>query len=173
MNAWRQVVRARHAYLFLLPKLVVFVAFVLVPFVYTFVLTFQSGGVLQKARWVGLRNYLNLLQDQVFWRAMGNTLVYCAIAIPLVLALSVFVALQLNKVRRGAALFRSALLYPTLTSIIACALVWWYLLNTDSGPVNILLKSAGVTPPNWFGDPHFALPTVAIAAVWQGSASTP
>jgi len=125
-------------------------------------------GDLRNLRLVGLRNYVELLRTPLFWRALGNTLYFVAVGVPLSMAVSLGAALLLHsRVARFRAFCRTALFAPVVTTLVAAAVVWRYLLNTRSGWLNYALGSVGIPPIDWLGDPHWAMPAIIIFAVWK------
>lgn len=163
----------RAAVLFLTPALVVIGGFFLLPVFAAFVLSFTDFdiyalGDLGTARWVGLRNYVQLTQDPEFWQALKNTLYFVLVGGPLTVAVALGAALLLNaKVTRLRSLFRTVLFAPVVTTLVAVALVWRYLLHTRYGLLNHLLGLVGLGPVDWLGDPQWAMPALILLAVWK------
>jgi len=123
---------------------------------------------LSNLRFVGLDNYLQLLRAPLFWQALGNTLYFVAVGVPLSIGLSLGAALLLHaRVARFTPFFRTALFAPVVTTLVAVAVVWRYLFQTRYGMVNYALGHLGVDPVDWLGDPHFAMPTIILLAVWK------
>ena len=123
---------------------------------------------LSNLRFVGLDNYLQLLRAPLFWQALGNTLYFVAVGVPLSIGLSLGAALLLHaRVARFTPFFRTALFAPVVTTLVAVAVVWRYLFQTRYGMVNYALGHLGFDPVDWLGDPHFAMPTIILLAVWK------
>jgi multiple sugar transport system permease protein len=123
---------------------------------------------LHNLRFVGLDNYLHLLRTPLFWQALGNTLYFVAVGVPLSIGLSLGAALLLHaKVARFKPFFRTALFAPVVTTLVAVAVVWRYLFQTRYGMVNYALGHVGIDPLDWLGDPHLAMPTIILLAVWK------
>jgi len=123
---------------------------------------------LSTLRFVGLDNYLRLLQTALFWQALGNTLYFVAVGVPLSIALSLGTALLLNaRVAKWQALFRTALFAPVVTTVVAVAVIWRYLLHTRYGLINQALAAIGVDPVDWLGDPHWSMPAIILFAAWK------
>jgi multiple sugar transport system permease protein len=117
---------------------------------------------------VGLRNYLELLKAPLFWQALGNTLYFVVLGVPLSIGLSLGAALLLNSpLARAQAFFRTALFAPVVTTLVAVAIVWRYLFHTRYGWVNQGLAALGIDPIDWLGDPHWSMPTIILLAVWK------
>lgn len=119
-------------------------------------------------RFVGLDNYLNLLQNPLFWRALGNTLYFVVVGVPLSITVSLGAALLLHS-RLGylKPFFRTAYFAPVVTTVVAVAVIWRYLFHTRYGLVNWALSGLGIDPIDWLGDPTWAMPTIILFAVWK------
>ncbi len=119
-------------------------------------------------RFVAFDNYLELLRTPMFWKALGNTAYFVVLGVPLSITLSLGAALLLNApVARFKALFRTALFAPVVTTLVAVAVIWRYLFHTRYGLVNWGLAQIGINPVDWLGDPHWAMPTLILFAVWK------
>ncbi|MBG0829729.1 sugar ABC transporter permease [Planomonospora sp. ID67723] len=117
---------------------------------------------------VGLDNYTRLLRDEVFLQAAVNTLYFVVIGVPLTIVCALAVAVLLNKgVTRLRTFFRVGFYLPVVTSIVAVAVVWRFLLQPDTGPVNQLLRLAGIDGPHWLADPVWAMPALILMAAWR------
>jgi len=123
---------------------------------------------LDNLRFVGLDNYIRLVQQPLFWQALGNTLYFVAVGVPLSIGVSLGAALLLHSpLARFKPFFRTALFAPVVTSLVAVAVVWRYLFHTRYGMVNHALDQVGVGPIDWLGDPQWAMPTIILLAVWK------
>jgi multiple sugar transport system permease protein len=119
-------------------------------------------------RFVGLRNYIELLQTPLFWRALGNTFYFVIVGVPLSIAASLGAALLLNsRVTWLKGLFRTAYFAPVVTSLVAVAVIWRYVLHTRYGMLNYALSWFGIRPVDWLGDPDWAMPAIILFAVWK------
>jgi ABC-type sugar transport system permease subunit len=165
---FKRVGKSRHAYLFLAPKLLVFLALMLAPFLATIVMSFQTGGILQSLRFAGFRNYFNILRDPVFWVSIQNTFVYSAIVIAGSLVLSLLVAWQLVGVDSLQSLLRACVILPTLGSLVVVSAIWRMMLFPKTGIIPSLFSALGLRAVNWFGDQRLALVTVGVVDVWWG-----
>jgi multiple sugar transport system permease protein len=123
---------------------------------------------LSTLRFVGLANYAHLLHTPLFWQALGNTLYFVAVGVPASIALSLGAALLLDaRVAKWQAFFRTALFAPVVTTVVAVAVIWRYLLHTRYGLVNQGLAALGIDPVNWLGDPHWSMPSIILFAAWK------
>ncbi len=158
---------------FLAPALLVVGLFFLLPVVAALGLSLTDFDIyalanLHNLRFVGLANYLHMLRTPLFWQALGNTLYFVVAGVPLSIGLSLGSALLLNsRLARFRSFFRTALFAPVVTSLVAVAVVWRYLVHTRYGMVNFALTHLGLSPVNWLGDPHWAMPTIILLAVWK------
>lgn len=145
------------AYLFLLPKLILFTLFVAIPVVWAFVLSFQKYKIFG-SEFVGFENYIKVFESEAFRIALKNTMLFTVVTVPfgvisaLVLSTLIF---ELGKVSQS--LFRSAFYLPTVTSMVIIAMVWRWMYNYDFGLFNYVLGWFGVGPVNWLGQSSTAL----------------
>ncbi|WP_027485043.1 sugar ABC transporter permease [Rhodanobacter sp. OR87] len=163
----------RSAWLFLAPALVVLGVFFLLPVLAALILSLTDYDLyaladLRNLRFVGLGNYWALLHRPLFWSALGHTVYFVAVGVPLSMGASLGAALLLNSpLARCKALFRTALFAPVVTTVVAVAVIWRYLFNTKYGMANHVLDLLGIHPIDWLGDPHWAMPTIIAFAVWK------
>ncbi|TMH62308.1 MAG: sugar ABC transporter permease [Betaproteobacteria bacterium] len=123
---------------------------------------------LRNLRFVGLSNYVSLLQTPLFWQAFGNTLYFVVVGVPLSIGVSLGAALLLHsRLARFKTFFRTALFAPVVTTLVAVAVIWRYLFNTRYGLLNYALGGVGIQPIDWLGDPHWAMPAIIVFAVWK------
>ena len=123
---------------------------------------------LDNLRFVGFDNYLALLVNPLFWKALGNTFYFVIVGVPLSVAVSLGAALLLqSKLGRFKPFFRTAFFAPVVTTVVAVAVIWRYLFHTKYGLVNWGLGGLGIDPIDWLGDPHWAMPTIIVFAVWK------
>jgi ABC-type sugar transport system permease subunit len=163
-----EIRKTLQAYLFLAPFLVFFAAFLLVPVIFLFWLTFHSEGILAPPIFVGLDNWRRTFTDPLVLKTIVNTLLYCLMAIPAVFILAMILALALKSIERGRTLIRTLIYLPTLQPSLIVALIWTFVLHPDFGILNILSRAAIGRPINFLGDPTNALGTIAMVEVWRG-----
>ena len=119
-------------------------------------------------RFVGLGNYLHLLRTPLFWQALGNTLYFVVVGVPVSIGLSLGAALLLNsRFAKWQPFFRTALFAPVVTTVVAVAVIWRYLLHTRYGLINHALADLGIDPIDWLGDPHWSMPAIILFAAWK------
>jgi len=124
---------------------------------------------LRNLRFVGLDNYGHVLTLPLFWKALGNTLYFVVVGVPLSIALSLATAVLLQSpLARFKPFFRTALFAPVVTTLVAVAVIWRYLLHVRYGLVNEGLGALGLGPFDWLGDPAWSMPSIILFAVWKG-----
>ncbi|CAI6015796.1 carbohydrate ABC transporter permease [Cohnella sp. JJ-181] len=163
--------QSRTAYLFITPTMLLFLVFTVVPVVMASYLSFTNYDVLSRMKWVGLENYRRLADDSLYWTTFKNVAYYTIVFVPLNILLSLGLALLLNYRRPGVRLFRTFSYMPTLTSAVAAATVWVWLLHPEYGLVNTLLGYAGVTGPAWLAQTETAMMSIILVTLWQSIGS--
>ena len=168
--------RSTHAlagWLFAAPALTVIVVFFGLPVLAAFALSLTDFDIYALAdignlRFVGVDNYLGLLQNPLFWKSLGNTVYFVVVGVPLSVAVSLGAALLLHsRLGRFKGFFRTAFFAPVVTTVVAVAVIWRYLFHTRYGLVNWALGHVGISPVDWLGDPNWAMPTIILFAVWK------
>lgn len=163
----------RAAWWFVAPALLVIAVFFFLPIVAALLISLTDFDIyaladLGNLRFVGLGNYLKLLETPGFWQALGNTLYFVGAGVPLSIGASLAAALLLHsRVARFKPFFRTVLFAPVVTTLVAVAVIWRYMFNTRYGLLNYVLGSIGVNPIDWLGDPHWAMPAIILFAVWK------
>jgi multiple sugar transport system permease protein len=148
------------------PWVLGFLIFTLGPMLYSFWLSFQKYD-LSHGEFVGGENYRRLLtQDPLYWKSLFNTFLYALLAVPLGVAGSLGAALLLNAGVRGQALFRTLFYLPTMVPSVASAILWIWVLNPESGILNVGLGYVGVDGPSWLQDEKWALPAFVLMSLW-------
>lgn len=160
-------------YAFISPALLAIALFFVVPVLAAFALSFTDFDIygvadLGNVRWVGLANYVHLLETPLFWKALGNTALFVFVGAPLSIAASLGAALLLHsKLSRWRSLFRTALFSPVVTTVVAVAVIWRYILHTRYGFLNHALELVGLGPVDWLGSPAWSMPSIILFAVWK------
>ena len=159
---------AIHAWLLLLPALLLLVAFTHWPTAATFYDSFHSAPKGARAAvWVGLDNYQAMAEDPVFWQAVRNNLWFAGATIPLSIALALVMALWVNERIAGRAFLRMAYFTPTVLPMIAVANIWLFFYTPQYGLLEQVTGALGLPSHNWLGDPSTALACVTLVAVWK------
>jgi multiple sugar transport system permease protein len=164
---------ARAGWAMTAPALAAIGLFFVVPAVASLALSFTDFDIyalanLANLRFIGFENYQRLLTNPLFWQAMRNTLWFVVLGVPLIVSLSLGAALLVHaKTLRWKPLWRVALFAPFVTTVVATALVWNYLLHTRYGLINYALGWVGIAPVDWLGNPHTALPAILLFVAWK------
>ncbi|MGI5175211.1 carbohydrate ABC transporter permease [Dactylosporangium sp. CA-152071] len=171
----RTLLRHRSPLLFVGPSVVLLAVFVVAPIVVALVVSLTDMDLrgladLSGVGFIGLDNYQRLLTDPLFGTAALNTVLYVVLGVPLIVVFAMAVALLLNqgtsRLYRG---LRAAYFLPAITNIVAVAVIWGYLYNTDSGLINYLLSLGGVEPVPWLDQPFVAKLSLVLVGVWKGA----
>jgi multiple sugar transport system permease protein len=152
----------------LAPTALVATVFILLPVGFSLWLSFWDWPLLGSQRqFVGLDNWARLLGDREFWAALKVTTLYSLGGVPLGAALSLGLALALNRPLRGGTLYRLAFFLPVVLSTVVAALFWEWALQPQLGPVNQGLRAIGLPAPGWLSDPAWALPALVLVHLWR------
>lgn len=157
-------------WLFLSPAVGIIFLCVAVPALVAFALSFTQCSRFLSAHWAGLDNYQRMFTDVVTAKAFGNTLFYLAAFVPLNLALSLGVALLLNREFRGMRFIRSVYFVPVAVSGVVAISIFRFLFNRDNGPVNAVLGTLGFEPISWLWDSRWAMWAVVLITLWKSTA---
>jgi multiple sugar transport system permease protein/raffinose/stachyose/melibiose transport system permease protein len=153
---------------FLLPALTVYVAFTAYPALRTFWNSFHKV-LPRREEMIGLANYAELVRDEIFWRAVGNTITWACMSPLIEVSLALILALALYAKVPGARFFRVAWFTPVLMSYVVVGILWLWIYNYDWGPVNAALRWLGLAAwtKAWLGDPKTALPSLIFVTSWM------
>ena len=160
------------AWLFAAPFVILFVVFMAGPIIGSFAMSFTDMTTRDletpfQVNVVGFENYIRLFQDPRFLHSLGNTFTFVVVAVPLTIALALAVALALDKgIRRFRTVYRVGYYAPVVTSIVAIAIVWRFILQPD-GLLNGFLALFGIQGPDWLQSTTWALPSLIMMAVWR------
>ncbi|MFX4271216.1 carbohydrate ABC transporter permease [Propionibacteriaceae bacterium Y1685] len=162
----------RVGWLFILPNVLGFLAFTLVPLIAGLGIAFTDWNVvsgLSGIEFVGLKNFQVLLTDMKFWESVLRTIFFAGISVPGTMILGVLLALALNRDVPGKVALRTIFFVPHIVSSIAVGMVWLLLLNPQSGVVNLGLGKLGVSdPPDWLVSQTWGLPSLVLISIWSG-----
>ncbi|HEY9908872.1 MAG TPA: sugar ABC transporter permease [Thermosynechococcaceae cyanobacterium] len=166
---WRQrSTKAAAGYLFMAPAILIVSVFLLLPIVFAVVLAFQKIQLLGEIsfRFVGLKNFVRIIEDERVWIALKNTAQYAVIVVPLQTVLGLTLALLLNSQVRGRSWFRVAFFLPAVTSSAVLTLIFLWIYNSN-GLLNSALSFLHLPTYNWLGDPAVALKGIMIMNIWS------
>ncbi len=173
MSALFTRAEARAGWAMTAPALTAIVLFFFVPAFAALVLSFTDFDIyalanLNNLRFIGFDNYQRLVTNPLFWQAMGNTMWFVLFGVPLVVIASLAAAMLVNaKTLKWRAVWRVALFAPFVTTLVATAVVWNYLLHTRYGLINYALGGLGIAPVDWLGNPKTALPAILLFVAWK------
>lgn len=157
----------RAGLLFASPWLIGTLVFLIGPIVASMLLSFTNWNLISPAKWVGLENYRDMVDDRNFRQSIRVTLFYAVLAVPLFQLAGIALAMLLNLRLRGMYLFRTILFLPAVLSGVAVAVLWAQMLNPDLGVVNQILRAIGIDdPPRWLQSPDWAVPAVVLMGLW-------
>lgn len=162
--------RSGAGYSFLAPAIVFYLIFFLFPVVFSLLVSLKRWNMLipfVNSPFVGFKNYLDLLRDDLFIMAFRNTLFYAILTVSITLTLSLFYAVMINRAKFSV-LWRFIYFAPVVTPQVAIASIWGYLYNPNVGLLNAVLRFLGLKGLNWLTDPNVALFSVILTAVWAG-----
>ena len=160
------------AYIFVAPAVILLIAFLVVPMIYT---VYFSGFKYQIMRpdamkFIGFENYQKLFSDKNFWLALKNTVYFTVIVVPCQCVLALALALLVSKKFRGVAVFRTMYFAPQLTSMVVISVLWsvLYNANPNTGLINSILVSLGMSPIKFLSDANTAMNSIIFMSAWQG-----
>ncbi|MDO5399630.1 MAG: sugar ABC transporter permease [Eubacteriales bacterium] len=156
------------AWAFMLPAMVILALFVFYPIIYSVPLAFTDYSVFSETKFIGLRNFQRLIKDHDFWVALQNSLMF-VIVVPILQILSIALAVLMNKKLRGTTTFRVLTYLPVVTSMVAVAIIWKFIFDSN-GLVNVFLMEKGLIsePIRFLSSAKLALPTMMAITIWQG-----
>lgn len=145
------------AWLYVAPALLVLAVFWMLPVFGALAISFtnwEGADTFEIVQWVGLHNYTRTLADELFWRALTNTLNYVLWAVPLTVALSLALALLVQRSLRGAGFFRTIFFLPYVSTWVAVSVLWRYFFDPEFGPINFWMEQLGLEPLRWLNEPR-------------------
>lgn len=152
---------------FLLPSLLGLLIFKVGAMLYSLYISFTDWNLFGSPKFVGLENYIQIFQDPRFYDSLKNTLLFIIGYLPIVVVLSLGVALLLNSKVKGVNIFRGLFFLPVITSWVAVSMIWKGLLNPEFGVINSIIEVFGGTGPAWLQNPTFVIPAVVMVSVWK------
>jgi multiple sugar transport system permease protein len=153
-------------FLFASPWILGFIFLTLAPMTASLALSFTEWNILSPPVWIGAQNFKKIFTDPLFYHSVKVTLQYSALAVPLGIILSVFVAILLNNNLIGIRTYRTILYLPAVISGVAVALMWSWVYNPDYGILNNFLRIFKIKGPGWIYDQNWAIPSMVIMSLW-------
>ena len=157
---------ARAGYLFAMPWIIGFGIFLAYPIFASIYFSFTEYSVLKPAVWTGGENYGTLVNDEVFWKTLVNTLFFAVFFVPVATFVALGLALLLNAKVKFMAIYRTVFFVPSLVPVVSMVILWIWLFNGEYGLINTILGWVGVDGPNWLGDPKWSKPAIIFMSTW-------
>ncbi|HUL43678.1 MAG TPA: sugar ABC transporter permease [Bacteroidota bacterium] len=157
----------RQAYLFVMPYVLYFLAFVAYPLIFSIVLMFNRWNIVTPMEWIGIRNFVRMIHDPLFFKSLGNTIIFLLIHIPLQVVVALGLAILLNAKLKFRFFFRAVYFMPVVVSGVVVTILWQQLYSFDYGILNNILSSIGLPRIPWLVDAAYAMPSIAIMATWK------
>ena len=157
---------AFYGYLFIAPAVLGFLIWVAGPMLVSAWLSLTEWDLLTPPVFVGLSNYQAMFQDPLFWKSLRVTAYFTLVSVPLFQALAFAVALLMNVKVRGITLFRTIYYLPSIVPVVANALLWAWVFNSDFGLLNAGLRALGLPKVLWLQDPSWAMPALITMSLW-------
>ncbi|MBI5667433.1 MAG: sugar ABC transporter permease [Chloroflexi bacterium] len=160
------------AYLFISPTLILFSIFTVFAVLFSFYISFHKWNILEPDKpFVGLANYVRLIEDERFHRAVINTFLFTVVGVPLTMGAGLSIALLLNNKIRFRGIYRTLYYIPNITPLVVSAIIWKWVYQGDYGLLNYYLIQLGIIrePLKWLSDPNLAMPAVILMGVWGGA----
>ncbi|WP_341357105.1 sugar ABC transporter permease [Rossellomorea sp. y25] len=156
-------------FLFLIPGVIILGAFIFYPMLNAIWLSFTNYNIVTEAEFIGLENYKELFSDALFWKVLGQTLLYLLIVVPALVILPIFLAILVNQQVKGIGFFRSAYYVPVVTSMVVVGIAWKW-VYADKGILNYILESVGLIsePVNWLTSTSTSIFAVMVVTIWKG-----
>ncbi len=154
-------------YMFMIPTLIGFTAFVAYPLVVSVYTAFTDWDGVNAPVWVGLKNFKYMFtEDPIFWKSMGVTFLYVIYTVPISLLLGMALAVLLNKNLPGIRIFRTLYYLPSITPAVAALVLWMFIYKSDTGLLNLILSNIGLPKVGWLTDEKIVLISLAIIKFW-------
>ncbi|EMS71237.1 carbohydrate ABC transporter permease [Ruminiclostridium cellobioparum] len=153
-------------YIFLSPWIIGLLVFTLYPIISSLFYSFTDYNIIDAPRFIGIRNYTDLMNDDLFFKSIKVTLYYTCLSVPIQLILSLALALLLNQKVPFMGFFRTSLYLPSMVSGVVMSLLWLWIFNSDFGLLNYLLSLAGIKGPMWLMDESWAIPALILMSLW-------
>jgi multiple sugar transport system permease protein len=165
---WKRTVGSEHfaGWAFVMPAVTLIAVFALIPIGWALLLSFQANNLLAPAHYVGLANYRALAKDPQFRSAIGHTIVYTVVFVPISIIGALGLAVALNRKIRGIRFYRLAVFVPLVTSTVATGIVFLWLLDPTFGLVNYVLQLLGLPQQQFLQDPSQAIYCIVAMTVW-------
>ncbi|HNT77822.1 MAG TPA: sugar ABC transporter permease [Anaerolineae bacterium] len=153
-------------YLFILPFILGFLIWFLLPAAVAVWLTFYDWNMIRDPIFIGLENFKEIFRDKLFLQSLKVTAYYTLVSVPVSLVLSFLVAMLLNSKVRGISVFRTIFYIPSIVPAVANAVLWNFVFNTEFGLINMVLRALGLPKVMWLQKPEWAMPALILMSLW-------
>jgi len=153
-------------YLFILPFILGFLIWFLLPAAVAVWLTFYDWNMIRDPIFIGLENFKEIFRDKLFLQSLKVTAYYTLVSVPVSLILSFLVAMLLNSKVRGISVFRTIFYIPSIVPAVANAVLWNFVFNTEFGLINMVLRALGLPKVMWLQKPEWAMPALILMSLW-------
>ncbi len=172
-GGWHAMKRSFTGYAFIAPWLVGFLVFTAGPMTASFVISLHSWSMLSPPTWVGLENYQSIVtEDPLFLTSLWNTAFYVVFSVPLGVGVALALALLLHNRYPGMGFFRTAIILPSITNIVAVSVLWLWVFNPEFGLLNTFLRRLGIEGPFWLQSEMWAKPSLILMSLWGVGGTT-
>ncbi|MCC6891617.1 MAG: sugar ABC transporter permease [Anaerolineae bacterium] len=154
-------------YIFILPFILGFLFWFLIPALVAAYLTFQKWNLISPPQYIGLDNIARLFSDPLLLQSLKATFLYTFLSVPLGLAVSFFLATLINRQFPGIAIFRTIFYLPSIVPAIANALIWAWMFNTEFGLINVIIRAFGGAKVPWLQSTSWAIPAFVVLSLWS------
>jgi multiple sugar transport system permease protein len=158
-------------YLFIMPWIIGFLAFVAGPMLFSFYTSFTNYDVTSQFDWIGLKNYKKMLfDDDLYWKSMYNTLYFTVFAVPIGIMVGVVSAVLLNLDIPFQKMWRTIFFLPKVLTGVSVLLLWVWIFNPQDGIMNTMLRGIGIdNPPLWFASAEWSKPALIVMSAWSAT----
>lgn len=156
-----------YGYLFIAPAIITIAIFSIYPIASGLWTSFFEWDGVRDKTFIGLDNFMRVIEDRTFHTSFVNTIYFTLGSVPPMIFLSLVFAVLLNVKVRGTALFRGIYFLPTITSMVAVAMIWKWIYNANAGIINMILHQLGMPTPDWLNSSKFALLSIIIMSIWK------
>ncbi len=154
-------------YLYILPNMILFLVFMIVPLFMTFYFSLHKWSGLGTPVFVGLKNYFTIFNNQVFKLSLVNTFEFTVITVPLLMVFALLLAVLLNQKFPLRGLYRSVIYMPAVVSMVAAGTIFIWMFNSQTGLINYILELLGLQKVDWVNDPRYSMSMVIITTLWS------
>ncbi|ACA56746.1 sugar ABC transporter permease [Clostridium botulinum] len=148
------------------PWIIGFLAITLIPMISSIIISLTEWNILTQPKWVGIKNYIDIFNDPLFYKSLKVTLLYTAFSVPINVVLSLFVALLLNNNIKHMNMYRTIYYLPAVVSGVVVSLLWAWIFNPEFGLLNNMLSKIGIEGCQWIYDEKWVIPSLIIMGIW-------